>query len=181
MNSLQNMDIRSLLITIIACMATILLGVETSALFGMSKMEDSLKTAYEDRVIALNELRDVEDMMLENRLIIMNILMSPTTDKISTGSANIEKNIAQIDKVWGAYTATFLTPEEKILAAKVAADRKKLIDQGFVPAMAALRANDIEKSNQIVVEIIIPMIKFARNDIYALNDLQLSVYKEKYK
>jgi PAS domain S-box-containing protein len=175
------MKIRTLLITIIACMAAIMLGVGASALLGMSRMEASLKTVYEDRIVALNQLRDIEVLTLESRLTIARALASPTTDMISASSAEIEKNIAQIDRLWGAFMDTFLTPEEKSLAAQFANDRKKLIDQGFVPAMAALRANDFEKTRQIVTEIIRPMIKFARDDINALGALQLSVTKEEYE
>ncbi len=175
------MKIRTLLITIIACMATIMLGVGASALLGMSRMEASLKTVYEDRIVALNQLRDIEVLTLESRLTIARALASPTTDMISASGAEIEKNIAQIDRLWGAYIETFLTPEETSLAAQFANDRKKLIDQGFVPAMAALRANDFEKSRQIVTEIIRPMIKFAREDINALGALQLSVTKNEYE
>ncbi|MFZ1547264.1 MAG: Tar ligand binding domain-containing protein [Candidatus Nitrotoga sp.] len=176
------MKIRTLLITIIASLATLLLGGGATALFGMDRMEDSLKTVYEDRIVALSQLSHIEALMLESHLTMSNTLPSPTptTDMISTNIARIEKNIAQIDKLWAAYLTTFLTPEEKILAAKFDNNRKKLIDQGFIPSIAALRAHDFEKARQIAKEINRQTYAVVAADISNLSELQLTVAKEAY-
>ncbi|MDP1678871.1 MAG: PAS domain S-box protein, partial [Candidatus Nitrotoga sp.] len=178
---IKNLTIKSRLIFIICFMAVTLLGIGSVALFGMSKAKDSLKTVYEDRIIALDQLTDIESLILQNHLAITASLVTPTPDIISINTVKVEKNIVEIEKIWEAYMATYLTPEEKILAAKFVNDRKKFITQGLNPAVAALRANEIKKANRIVVENIRPLYQPIGKGIKALGKLQLAVTKQEYE
>jgi diguanylate cyclase (GGDEF)-like protein/PAS domain S-box-containing protein len=181
LNMFENWTIKSRLILIIFLMGVTLLGIESGFLFGMSRAKDSLKTVYEDRIIALDQLTDIESLILQNRLAIATSLATPTPNFISINVAKIEKNIAEIEKIWEAYMATYLTPEEKMLAAKLVDDRKKFVTQGLKPAVAALRANEIEKANRIVVENIRPLYYPVEQDIKALGKLQLTVTEQEYE
>ena len=180
-NMFKNLTIKSRLIFFFCFMAVILLGIESVALFGMSKAKDSLKTVYEDRIIALDQLTDIESLILQNRLAIAVSLVTPTPDFISINTAKVEKNIAEITKRWESYMATYLTPEEKVLAAKLADDRNIFITRGLNPAVAALRANEIKKANQIVVEAIRPLYQPIEEGIKALVKLQLTATKQEYE
>lgn len=181
-NMLRNLTIKSRLITTFLFIAVTLLGIESISLFGMSKARDSLKTVYEDRIITLDQLTNIESLILQNRLAITaSLLASVTPHEISNNVAKLEKNIAEIDQIWAAYTATYLTPEEKILADKFDVDRKKFITQGLNPAAAALRANDLKKANQILVENLGPLYPPVWKGIKTLGKLQLSVTKQEYE
>ncbi len=183
------MTIKSRLILFFCFMALILLGIESVALFGMSKSKAALKTVYEDRIIALDQLRDIESLILQNRLAIATSLITPTPVFITKNTENIDKNNAEIERIWEAYMATFLTleervmaaNEERIMAAKFLGDLAKLVTQGLNPAIAALRANEIEKANRIVVEVIRPLYQAVGEGIKALGKLQLTVAKQEYE
>ncbi len=177
---LKNLTIKSNLILIFCFVAVILLGIESVALFGMSKAKDSLKTVYEDRIVALDQLTNIESLILQNHIDITSSLAMPSSDEISSNVAKLEKNKVEIGKLWEAYMATYLTPEEKVLATKFADDRKKFVTQGLNPAVAALRANDITKANRIVVEAIRPLYQPVGEDIKALGKMQLRVTKQEY-
>ena len=178
---INTLTIKSRLIVNFMLIAVTLLGVESVSLFGMSKARDSLKTVYEDRIIALDQLTDIESLILQNRIAITASLVTSTPDEISINVAKLEKNEAEIDKLWEAYMATYLTPEEKILAAKFADDRKKFVTQGLNPAAAALRANDLKKATRILVEYIRPLYQPVGKGIKTLGKLQLSVTKQEYE
>jgi PAS domain S-box-containing protein len=177
----KNLTIKSRLIFVFCFMAVFLLGMGSAALSGMDKAKNSLKTVYEDRIIALDQLTDIESLILQNRLAITTSLATPTPDFISINVAKIEKNNVEIEKLWEAYMATYLTPEEKILAAKFADDRKRFVTQGLNPAVAALRANELKKANRIVVENIRPLYQPVGQGIKALGKLQLTVTKQIYE
>jgi PAS domain S-box-containing protein len=178
---INTLTIKSRLIVNFCLIAVTLLGIESVSLFGMSKASDSLKTVYEDRIIALDQLTDIESLILQNRIAITASLLPATDDEININVAKLEKNQVEIDKLWEAYMATYLTPEEKILADKFDDDRKKLVTQGLSPATAALRAKDIKKANQILVEYIRPLYQPVAKGIKALGKLQLSVTKQEYE
>src|SRR5665647_836552 len=107
-NMIKNLTIKSRLIFFFCFMAVILLGTESVALFGMSKAKDSLKTVYEDRIIALDQLTDIESLILQNRIAITaSLLVTATADEISINVAKFEKNEAEINEIWEAYLATY--------------------------------------------------------------------------
>ncbi|RFC36197.1 MAG: PAS domain S-box-containing protein [Candidatus Nitrotoga sp. SPKER] len=178
---IKNLTIKSRLIVTFFFIAVTLLGIESISLFGMSKARDSLKTVYEDRIIALDQLTDIESLILQNRIAITASLVGSTPEEISINVAKLEKNEAEIDSIWAAYMATYLTPEEKILAAKFADDYKKFVSQSLNPAEAALRANDLKKVSRILVENIRPLYQPVGKGIKTLGKLQLSVTKQEYE
>ena len=180
LSSHKKLTIKSRLIFIICFLAITLLGIGSIAMFGMNSAKDSLRTIYDDRLLALDQLTSIESLILQNRIAITASLVTPTPDFISLNIAKVEKNIAQIEKIWEAYMATYFTPEEKILAAKFVDDRNKLITQGLNPAVAALRANDINKVSRIIVENIRPLYEPVGNGIKTLGQLQLTVAKQVY-
>ena len=179
---LKNLTIKSRLIVTFFFIAVTLLGIESVSLFGMSKARDSLKTVYEDRIIALDQLTDIESLILQNRIAITaSLLETATADEISINVAKLEKNEAEIDRIWETYMATYLLPEEKILATKFADDRKKFVTEGLNAAAAALRANEIKKASRIVVENVRTLYQPVGKGIKTLGKLQLSVTKQEYE
>ncbi|CAG9931903.1 Tar ligand binding domain-containing protein [Candidatus Nitrotoga arctica] len=178
---IKNLTIKSRLIVTFFFIAVTLLGIESVSLFGMSKARDSLKTVYEDRIIALDQLTDIESLILQNRIAITASLVASTPDEIGINVAKLEKNEMEIDEIWEAYMATYLTPEEKILAAKFADDYKKFVTQSLNPAANALRANDLKKTSRIIVENMRPLYQPVGQGIKTLGKLQLSVTKQEYE
>ena len=119
---IQTLTIKSRFIINFLLVAVTITGIVSASLFGMSKAGDSLKTVFQDRIIALDQLGDIESLILQNRIAIMTSLVTSTPDEISINIASLEMNATKIDQLWAAYMATYLTPEEKILAAKFADD-----------------------------------------------------------
>jgi methyl-accepting chemotaxis protein len=177
----KNLTIKTRLIFILAFMSVMLVVGGFLGLGGMAQTEAGLKTVYEDRTIPLGQVGHIEALLLENRLAIAVSLVTPTPAVIADSTAKIENNIAEITKTWDAYMATTLTPEEKILAEKFAADRKAFVVEGLKPAVAALNANEIEVAKQIVVDKIRPLYQPVGEGIAALNGLQLDVAKQEYE
>jgi methyl-accepting chemotaxis protein len=77
--------------------------------------------------------------------------------------------------------ATYLTPEEKILADKFAADRKAFVVEGLKPAVAALRDKNIDLANKIVVEKVRALYVPVGEGIQKLMQLQLDVARQEYE
>ncbi|MFZ3040401.1 MAG: methyl-accepting chemotaxis protein [Thiobacillus sp.] len=177
----KNLTIKTRLVFILVFMSVMLVAGSFLGLGGMALTEAGLKTVYEDRTIPLGQVGHIEALLLENRLAIAVSLVTPTPAVIADSTAKIENNIVEINKTWDAYMATTLTPEEKILAEKFAADSKVFVVDGLRPAVAALKANEIEVAKQIVVDKIRPLYQPVGEGIAALNGLQLDVAKQEYE
>jgi methyl-accepting chemotaxis protein len=180
LNMFKNLSIKHRLITVLAMLSLMLLGIGGYGLYGISKSNDAARTIYEDRLVALEQMTHIDRLILGNRLAIAVSQVTPTPEFIRAQTETVDKNIAEITEIWKTYMATALTPQEKELAEKFAENRKKFVAEGLKPAVAALRAGNIKETQQIVVQKIRPLYKPVKEDVDALIKLQNDVAKEEY-
>ncbi|MDP3211745.1 methyl-accepting chemotaxis protein [Methylotenera sp.] len=162
-------------------------------LYEMLVANNSLKTVYEDRMVPVESLSKISNLMLENRTYlrialsevdVINeekktlLVMNP---EIAAKSADaIEHNIEVITGLWKGYMATYLTPEEKILADKFSASRGKFVKEALKPAVATLRANNYEATKALSGKAR-ELYTDAGPDLEALLKLQGDVAKQEYQ
>jgi PAS domain S-box-containing protein len=172
--------IKSRLVFTLSYLVAFLLGMGVIGLFGMSSAIDGLRTVYNDRAVPLSQVGYIESLLLQNRLAITSALVMPTPEVIANKTKTVEKNLDEITKTWEDYIVTRLTPVEKKLATKFAADHDKFVREGVTPAVAALRANKIGEANRILVEKIRPLYPPVNESIDALVLLQVDEAKREY-
>ena len=177
----ENLSIKVRLILITAFMAVMLIVGGFMGLGGMAKTLTGMKAVYEDRTIPLGEVGQIQALLLENRLAIAVALVTPTPEVISDSAAKVESNIAEITRIWDAYTARPHTQAEKILADKFAVNRKAFVVEGLKPTLAALQANDVETAKQLVVTKVRALYQPVGEGIELLNNHQLDSAKQEYE
>jgi methyl-accepting chemotaxis protein-1 (serine sensor receptor) len=177
---MNNLKISTRLIMLIGILSVLLIAIGSIGLFGISQSNDALKTVYEDRTISLGQVADVNQATLRIRVALANSVLSAKPEEISKNIAQVEENLAAGSKTWNAYMATYLTPEETKIAKKFAEDRSKLIQEGFKPATAALRANNLEEVKNLVLGKIAQLNVPVVEGVDALMQLQLDVAKTEY-
>lgn len=176
----KNLTIRSRLVFILSVLVAFLLGIQLLGLFGMSNAIGGLETVYHDRAIPLKQVGYIESLLLQNRLAITSALLMPTPEIIEGKTALVGKNIERIDRTWERYMLTHLTPDERKLALKFASDRDIFLNEGVIPAVAALRANKIGEAHRLLVEKVRPLYVPVGGSIEALVMLQLDEAGREY-
>ncbi len=177
---MNKLNISTRLVMLIGLMSLLLLGIGGIGLYGIAKTDDALQTVYEDRTVPMGQVADIQRMLLRNRLLIANSLLTPEPAYIAKNAAEVDDNLAAIGKVWDAYMATTLTAEESRLAKAFAENRGRFVQDGLKPALAALRANDTAAAKQVVAEKVRPLYEPVGEGIAALMKLQLDVAKAEY-
>jgi len=177
---LNNFKISTRLSILIGILSVLLIAIGSMGLFGISQTNDALKSVYEDRLVPTGQIAEIQRQLLRNRLAIAVSLVTPTPEVINPATAEVEGNIAAIGMVWDTYMATTLTPDEARLAKKFAEDRARFVQEGLKPAVAALRANDIENAQRLVVEKIRPLYTPVNEGVEALMKLQLNEAKHEF-
>lgn len=164
---------------VIAFLSLLAIGVGLLGLFGMSQANQGLKTVYEDRTVALEQISHIDNLLLQNRLLLTEMLAEPDTAKLKAGTERIEANVATINAVWKEYMATYLTPEEKLLADKFAIDRAAMLKEGLLPLVATLRNGMIGDARELLPKFSdrVPAVVDGAN---ALRALQVRVAQEEY-
>ena len=177
---MNNLKVSTRLVMLAGVLSVLLIAIGGLGLFGIGKSNDALQTVYEDRTVPLGQLGEIESLLLNNRLAIAVTLVTPTPDLIAANTATVDNNIAAISKLWEAYMATRLTEQEEVLAKAFAEDRKRFVQEGLKPTLAALRAGDMKGAEKLVTEQIRPLYAPVKKGIDALGELQLSEAKHEF-
>ncbi|MFA9274354.1 MAG: methyl-accepting chemotaxis protein [Candidatus Aquirickettsiella gammari] len=177
---LKNTMIKSRLIFVIGFLSLLMILIGGLGLNSLAGVNESLRTVYEDRLIAVGQLDDVIRKLNRNQL---TIALAITGDpaKIEGEMAEVDKNKAEIIRVWDEYMATFLTPEEKKIATRFAEARKSFVEQGLNKAQAALRAQNLPLATEILHGVMATKFKDVRAVMGELISLQLNEGKLAYE
>lgn len=176
---LQNLSIKGSLIFVITLLSILLTLVGVTGQYGLNSVNASLKTVYDDRLVATGQLDQVIRFINANQFIIARSI-SGDAAKIDDEMNLIEKNRSEANRVWDAYMATYLTPEEKKIAADFAEARKLFLAEGLNPAISALRARDVAKASEILHGKMSLRYTKVVEHLNALLELQLNVAKAEF-
>jgi methyl-accepting chemotaxis protein-1 (serine sensor receptor) len=178
---MNNLKISTRILLLLSLFSVLLVCIGGFGLMGIVRSNDALHTVYVERTLPMETLANVLQMQLRNRQLIADSLLDPTEETYARNSAEIESNVATINKNWDAYIATSLTSEEKALAATVAEARGAYVQQGLKPAIAALKANDWAETSRINVELLAPLYTKLRVGMESLLKLQVAEAKKEYE
>ena len=198
----KNMSVKARLTVLNAIAVLVATGIGVMGLVSLERAEESLRSVYEDRMKPVAVLDKMASLMLENRTqldmalsevelvssedgqleaelpsALPELVLNPEQARKSADA--IEQNIATIGGLLRIYMATYLTPEEKILADKYAESRGRFVDEGLKPAVAALRALDYEKARNLSHKVQ-ELYAAASPDAAALQELQFNVAEAEY-
>jgi methyl-accepting chemotaxis protein len=178
---LKDLSVKAQLVLVITLMSLLLVFIGGFELIGMSRNNDAFKSVYDDRVVPLGQLAEIQRLTSRNAINVNSALVAPTPEIIGRSVADIDANIARTAAVWADYMATTLTKEEEILARKLEADRKNFLEKALLPASNALRANDIKEASRLVTEELAPRLKLVGEGLEALTKLQVDVAKVEFE
>lgn len=161
----------------IILMVSLLLGFALLAVIvGLSIMKQNnvvLHELYDDRIVPLQGLKEIADSYAVN--------IVDTNHKLRNGNIDwreAERNIseakAEINRLWSAYMATTLTPEEAQLANK-AQSLMRPADEAVNELQRLVQARDMQGVTQFSIERLYPAIDPISDAITDLVDLQLEV------
>ena len=169
LNLFKNFTIKSRLTFLIGLLSLLMMVIGGMGLRGMSKTNEGLRSVYKDRTVTMGLMFNISELQRENLMLIASALVNPNPEVIQQNATELDQNIAEITKLWNAYLANHLTPEEKILADDFTENSTRFVRKGLKPAMEALRANDIALADKIRKEDISPLYKRANESIRAVN------------
>ncbi len=177
---MNSFKISTRLTFLVGILSVLLVTIGAIGMYGISQSNASLKTVYEDRTVALEQLAEVNYWMLRNRVLIMDMLIKPDTANIQKRETELRTNIQTINKLLEAYFLTYLTPEEKKLADEFLALRKSYAFEGLTPAGDALRAGKPEEALKVYEEKISPIAPKVQGALNKLLHLQSDIAKQEY-
>ena len=166
---------------LIGVLTILLLAVGLMGLMGVHNSNASLKTVYEDRVVCLDQLGQIDYLLQRNRVLVMDMMLRPDPANIANRDKEFRGNLVTIGKQWDAYMATYLTPEESELAKNFAQAKDAYLEKGLIPADDAIVGGKLDVAQTLYLEKLSPLAPASQEGIRKLIQLQLDVSKQEYE
>ena len=155
----SNMTIKTKLILVVGFLSVLLIIIGFLGLHGMNSSNEKLRSIYEDRMVASGQLAEINQLQAENQrqlhLMLMHDPRLPESKlhdhPLSFHTDKMAENTKRNNKVWEDYMATYLTPEEKILADDFLAKRK-VYQAARNKALEEIQSGDYMDANSVVVK-----------------------------
>jgi methyl-accepting chemotaxis protein len=178
---MNQLKISTRLVILVAMLSLMLLIGAAMGLYGITKANEALNTVYADRTVALGQLSELSHLDTRNALLVAMSLADPQPEKVLKYVGEIEANIALGDKRWAEYLTTRLLTDEEELAKKLSDTRQTYQREALVPALAALKANDITEAQMVGVSKVEPISEKVTAALSPLISLQLEVAKAEFE
>ena len=178
---MKNTRISTRIFVLLGVLCALLLTVGGVGLFGTSSANAAFKGVYDDRVLPLGQLSEINRLYQRNRILVMDMALLPQSANIEKRGAELKSNIEKIGKTWDAYMATTLTAEEKVLADQFFIARAAYLREGILPMHEALKAQNVDEALRIYKEGVSPLSPKSLDLLTKLTTLQLDVAKQDYE
>lgn len=175
---LNNLSIKKRLYLMSFLLQLLAVVLAVQGLLMAEKNNVAIKDLYQNRAIPLSQLGELERRVAENRAMVNGVLLHP--DEREKYVQIIEDNLMDSKDIWAAYMATSLTPEEKVLAAKVAEARGRYLNEGVIPAKEAMKVSDFAQVRLILDEKLRPLYPAVQTSMLELIQLQVHLAKQLY-
>ncbi len=119
--------------------------VGAMGLYGMASIQQSLKTVYDDRVVPLGQIASLQSLQAERQSALHEAVEERDAAHAQQAVATSQRTLDEQARLWKAYLATTLTPEEKRLAEALGAGQAEHLRSALEPMLAALRAGDFAR------------------------------------
>ncbi len=176
---LKNITIKARLFAVIGflLLATAIIG--TAGFVSLDTVNTSLRTVYEDRLVALGQVDRIIRHANRHQLRLAKIV-SGDPAKANAEADALEKDLVEGEQIWARYSATAMTEQETVLAKQFAEKYGAFVADGIKPAVAALRQGDMAAVTAAVHGPIDKLYAQARVPLNDLMQLQLDVGKAEY-
>ncbi|MGE0350404.1 methyl-accepting chemotaxis protein [Hydrogenophaga sp.] len=157
----------------------LIVGMAATGFVGAARLSAESRTIYEDRTVPLGDLATIYQLMVTNRVLVMDTLLEPKS--LEQNQAQVQANAARIGQIWERYVATRLSPQEAQLAQAYAPARAAFVNEGLQAVLAAVRNGDLEGARRIYSDKLEPLARTAIGLSDQLIQLQIEVAEQEFK
>lgn len=175
----MRITIKKLLVVVLGALALVITFSSTVNLLALGRADDGLQTVYLDRVVPLQQLKSISD---DYAVSIVDASHKVRNGNLTwaAGREAVAQAQSRIDGLWKSYMSTYLTPEEKGLAARAEA-AMATANRSVSQLGALLERQDQAELEEYIVHQLYQTIDPVTEAISELTALQVRVAGDVYK
>ncbi len=171
----QRLALSSALLLLLIC------GMALLGTLSNLHLNDKTRVIYEARAVPAQQLASLNQLIQRNRILVMEMLLSPDRSTIETKSGEFERNQATIAGLWQAYMALPQDAQEKALAQSFDQRQRALFEQGLVPANQAMSNDRYDDASDLYIRMITPLAPQAQQPLDQLIQLKIKQAEEEFQ
>ena len=146
---MNNFKLSTRLTALIGFLSLLMIVIGAFGRYGISESNRRFKVVYEERLVALGDLLEVQRLLLRNRNAVSGAIAVHLPEYTQQKQQEIQTNINDVNKAWASFRQTRMTEEEAQLADRFEAVRALFL-QGFLkPAQQALLRDELGFQQQV--------------------------------
>jgi len=146
---IQNLRIGARLSLGFGALLALLLLIAGLSAFTMRQASADQRIVQEERMLPTVQLAEINRLMLNNRILVMDMINSPDAYNVEKRDKELQANIGKVGEAWKAYIATIEGPEEQALADEFTAVRKAYVKDGLLAIRDAVVAANLDDASQL--------------------------------
>lgn len=172
-------SIKLKLYTLILVVIIIIASLVSFSVSSLNKINYSLETVYNDRVIPLKQLKQISDLYAVNIVDTTHKLRNKNINNTEAQTSIVDA-MKEIDEIWKTYTSTFLTADEKKLVEESEVLFKNA-NTSIENLLGIIKSGDEDALIKYTVEELYGAIDPITAKISELIELQLDVSKSEFE
>ena len=167
---MKSLSIKTRLLLLVGSLLILLVVAASALVLRMKASNESLGALYNERVVALEQLKHVDDGY--NAVVDIAHKVGGASMASGVGAAQVRESLAKARRSWKDYTASSLDDQEKPLVAHAAPLMAKA-DQAIEQLLVALDKDDADGVFKIASNGLYPVVDPLADDIDKLASVQL--------
>ena len=152
---------------------------------GMAASNQALRQVYEQDLAAVNQLRNLVDLIRDDRNLIAQTAVSldhgaSAEQALRQREPAVRGNLAGVDELWARYQKMALSAEQQAASRRFAADYAALLHEAIEPALALARQADSAALDNLFQNKAPPLFQAVFDSNRKLADLQIALGRQAY-
>lgn len=168
-----NVTIKFRLIATMAFMGIMLAVGGAMGLFGVRNSNATITELFTNQLPSLEALSESRINLLRARTAIARSIAHPEASDNQANIKRVEDFLQKSDNVWKKYVALPAGDEEKKVAQEVVVAREKFIKEGFLPMLAAVKAQNTVEADRLNMQVVPDLFRTYSDKMEGLNGFQM--------
>ena len=151
MNAKREWTVAQLLTTGFGLLILAMLLLTGISVYGQQRAGEAMESLFSDRAEPLRQLGQVRYLVTRNRVLVGDAVIRADDANTVKRAKEMAANQERATRLWREYMATYLTPEEKVLAAQTQTGMTTLVSQAMEPALAALQGRRYDEARALLL------------------------------
>jgi len=150
----KDLKIRTRLSFLVAILVTCLFVIAGISYVDLNKADQAMDAIYSEHMLGSEKLDELSHLSTRSRLVISNMALDPTEQRIAKYTKEVEENILAMNRLWSEFSKLHQYKEYSSEVQQFEKAYSDFLSLALKPSISALKSNDLKEAKRLVIEVI---------------------------